>query len=828
MPGDTSLVASSIFGRISARSSLMSSRDYKATVQLLDDNETIYQEFKKNADAQQILDYVCEFLNIVEKDYFGLRYQDINKYRYILPMTDGQHSAWLCVESVTLRAELKSIGARALKIRSAIVVHNLSGENPDYRFSGPNVGLRFRVRFYPSDVTLLKEEITRYQLFVQLQRDLLHGRLYCPQNEAAVLGALILQSVIGDYDAEPRSPGYVSEYKLLLKQTAKIEEKIAEAHKLFKGLTAAEAEMEFLKKASKLDTYGFDPYAVTDKQGQTLYVGVTHRGIYIYHVSRMIHHITWEELEKVDYLGKSLFIAPVASYVSPYATSVEDLNGNTKSHISKSSSTLKLHCPSATFAKHLWRHILSQQAFFTENDAKHGNTKSHISKSSSTLKLHCPSATFAKHLWRHILSQQAFFTENDAKHVKPKFSKPRIPLLSRGSTFRFPTARVLHEIELEGCAKREGPQPSFTRYTLQRQPPRQQHVTVTNKYHTLPAGNTKSHISKSSSTLKLHCPSATFAKHLWRHILSQQAFFTENDAKHVKPKFSKPRIPLLSRGSTFRFPTARVLHEIELEGCAKREGPQPSFTRYTLQRQPPRQQHVTVTNKYHTLPAVSLNNGCNMTIPENEPIVDLSVAHLPQEMSAPVILETEEESASDSAAVSKECLVSEHVDMVLTPPVKWLKHPSLKTTFTIHLTRTESLPSAQEKNRAEETLPLDESLTVEDIKPVLTSTPIHSPDNESTRDVSTTQPSYPSSPPASTPVPLVVQTRDSRGMLVSALNVLFSFLLLALFVIAVLVAIFESHSSLLGSSPTAEMLRHSYYEPLRGYIVSLYERFAHR
>lgn len=46
MTGDTSLVASSFIGRISARSSLMSSRDYKATVQLLDDNETIYQEFK--------------------------------------------------------------------------------------------------------------------------------------------------------------------------------------------------------------------------------------------------------------------------------------------------------------------------------------------------------------------------------------------------------------------------------------------------------------------------------------------------------------------------------------------------------------------------------------------------------------------------------------------------------------------------------------------------------------------------------------------------------------------------------------------------------------
>lgn len=51
----------------------------------------------------------------------------------------------------------------------------------------------FRVKFYPPDPFKLKEELTRYQIYLQLKRDLLHGRLYCNQSEAALLGAYILQ-----------------------------------------------------------------------------------------------------------------------------------------------------------------------------------------------------------------------------------------------------------------------------------------------------------------------------------------------------------------------------------------------------------------------------------------------------------------------------------------------------------------------------------------------------------------------------------------------------------------------------------------------------------
>jgi hypothetical protein len=106
---------------------------------------------------------------------------------------------------------------------------------------------------------------------------MLHGRLYCPQTDGAYLGACVLQSELGDYDKKEHREGYVSEYKLFLKQTSKLEDRVAEVHKTlrfvykqlitnvecnFRGQNPAVAEMNFLKRASMLDTYGFDPYTV--------------------------------------------------------------------------------------------------------------------------------------------------------------------------------------------------------------------------------------------------------------------------------------------------------------------------------------------------------------------------------------------------------------------------------------------------------------------------------------------------------------------------------------------------------------------------------------
>ncbi|XP_022257681.1 FERM domain-containing protein 5-like [Limulus polyphemus] len=138
--------------RIGSKKSM--NKDYTCTIRLIDDNEVIQCEFRRDHKGQYLLDYVCESLNLVEKDYFGLRYVDHNKQRH-----------WLD----TGRSILKQV----------------KGLQP--------IIFCFRVKFYSPEPHQMKEEITRYQIFLQLRRDLLHGRLYCSQADAAFLGAYIVQ-----------------------------------------------------------------------------------------------------------------------------------------------------------------------------------------------------------------------------------------------------------------------------------------------------------------------------------------------------------------------------------------------------------------------------------------------------------------------------------------------------------------------------------------------------------------------------------------------------------------------------------------------------------
>ncbi|KAK5965921.1 FERM domain-containing protein 5 [Trichostrongylus colubriformis] len=400
--------SSSFLGRLSARSSFISPKEVKVTVQLLNDSDTVINEFKRSQPAQAILDYICELKSIREKDYLGLRYQDHNKHRY-----------W-----VDLSRPISHIAKQ---------------------FKSDSLALRLRFRYYPTEPSHLRDYVSRYQLFMQLQRDLLHGRLYCPQNQSAELAALILQAQLGDYDEAVHVGNYVSQYKLLLKQTPRLEERIAEIHQSLRGKSTSAAELEFLEKASRLDTYGFDPYTVKDPKESThaVYLGVSHKGILIYHANQKVHHIPWSYLSKVDYIGKDIYIYPMDAYIPPcYSGDINESNGK----------------------------------------------KSKDRKARLILKYHCPSGTFAKHLWNHILSQQAFFNEQSALMIKPKFSKPRIPLLSRGSTFRFPSRRVLREIEntdIVSDSEVASNGPAFVRFELPRQEPRGEQPWL-NKYHTLP------------------------------------------------------------------------------------------------------------------------------------------------------------------------------------------------------------------------------------------------------------------------------------------------------------------------------------------------------
>ncbi|XP_061172921.1 FERM domain-containing protein 5-like isoform X2 [Saccostrea echinata] len=294
--------------------------EYQCSIRFLDDSEPLSLSFKKDTHGQELFDQVCNKLNLVEKDYFGLRYVEDKQRHWLDP--------------------LKS------------VYKQLKGVNPCV--------LCFRVKFYPSDPSKLHEEITRYYLFLQLRRDLHHGRLLCSQADALVLAAYIIQSEVGDYDPEDHPPGYVSEFKMLPKQNAKMEEEIMEIHKTLAGQVPAEAEANFLKKAATLDTYGVDPHQVKDQKGVSLYLGVTHQGIMTFHGSRRTQLYKWSQIKKMPtYEGKT--------FILHVSVAEDEDQANNK----KKQKPIGYKCDTLAACKYLWKCAVEQQLFFTLQNSAH-------------------------------------------------------------------------------------------------------------------------------------------------------------------------------------------------------------------------------------------------------------------------------------------------------------------------------------------------------------------------------------------------------------------------------------------------------------------------
>lgn len=288
---------------------------HTCTIRFLDDSEPLSVSFQKDTRGQWLIDHVCKQLNLVEQDYFGLRFVDADKQRH-----------WLDPWKYVYR-QLKNV-------------------NP--------MVLCFRAKFYPMDPLKLKEEITRYFLFLQLRRDLHHGRLLCSPADANLLAAYIIQSEVGDYDPEDHAPGYVTEFKMLPKQTAKQEEKIAELHKSLSSQVPSEAEGLFLQKSASLDTYGVDPHPVKDQRGNQMYLGVTHLGIVTFQGNKRTHLFKWPQITKIAFEGKMFIV-----HVTISEGEENSLYFKRKKH------ACGFKCPSFSACKHLWKCAVEQQYFFT-------------------------------------------------------------------------------------------------------------------------------------------------------------------------------------------------------------------------------------------------------------------------------------------------------------------------------------------------------------------------------------------------------------------------------------------------------------------------------
>ncbi|XP_058412648.1 band 4.1-like protein 3 isoform X9 [Diceros bicornis minor] len=280
-------------------------KSMQCKVVLLDGSEYTC-DVEKRSRGQVLFDKVCEHLNLLEKDYFGLTYRDAeNQKNWLDP---------------------------AKEIKKQI-------RNGAWHFS-------FNVKFYPPDPAQLSEDITRYYLCLQLRDDIVSGRLPCSFVTLALLGSYTVQSELGDYDPDECGNDYISEFRFAPNHTKELEDKVIELHKSHRGMTPAEAEMHFLENAKKLSMYGVDLHHAKDSEGVEIMLGVCASGLLIYRDRLRINRFAWPKVLKISYKRNNFYIK-----IRP-------------GEFEQFESTIGFKLPNHRAAKRLWKVCVEHHTFF--------------------------------------------------------------------------------------------------------------------------------------------------------------------------------------------------------------------------------------------------------------------------------------------------------------------------------------------------------------------------------------------------------------------------------------------------------------------------------
>uniref|UniRef100_A0A8D2CD34 Protein 4.1 n=1 Tax=Sus scrofa TaxID=9823 RepID=A0A8D2CD34_PIG len=263
-------------------------------------------DLEKRAKGQVLFDKVCEHLNLLEKDYFGLVFQE-----------NPEQKNW-----VDPAKEIK----RQLR-------------NLPWLFT-------FNVKFYPPDPSQLTEDITRYFLCLQLRQDIASGRLPCSLMTHALLGSYTLQAELGDYDPEEHDSNDLSDFQFAPTQTKELEEKVAELYKTHRGLSPAQADSQFLENAKRLSMYGVDLHHAKDSEGVDIKLGVCANGLLIYKDRLRINRFAWPKILKISYKRSNFYIK-----VRP-------------AELEQFESTIGFKLPNHRAAKRLWKVCVEHHTFY--------------------------------------------------------------------------------------------------------------------------------------------------------------------------------------------------------------------------------------------------------------------------------------------------------------------------------------------------------------------------------------------------------------------------------------------------------------------------------
>uniref|UniRef100_A0A674B2V2 Erythrocyte membrane protein band 4.1 like 2 n=1 Tax=Salmo trutta TaxID=8032 RepID=A0A674B2V2_SALTR len=266
----------------------------------------VLPSLQKRAKGQYLFLKVCEALNLLEKDYFGLSYKD-----------NADQTCWLDPTKEIKRQ-----------------ICNTSWQ------------LAFNVKFYPPDPSQLTEDITRYLLCLQLRQDIASGRLPCSFVTHSLLGSYSLQAELGDHDPDEQRLDYISDFQFAPSQTKEMEEKVVELHKTHRGMTPAQADTQFLENAKKLSMYGVDLHHAKDSEGVDIMLGVCANGLLIYKDRLRINRFAWPKILKISYKRSNFYIK-----IRPGETEQFE-------------STVGFKLPNHRSAKRVWKVCVENHTFF--------------------------------------------------------------------------------------------------------------------------------------------------------------------------------------------------------------------------------------------------------------------------------------------------------------------------------------------------------------------------------------------------------------------------------------------------------------------------------
>ncbi|KAF2974339.1 hypothetical protein EK904_009899 [Melospiza melodia maxima] len=317
----------------------------------------------KRAKGQVLFDKVCEHLNLLEKDYFGLLFYENSEQKPPIdePAVEcsGSCGVWQLNARHSVELELlpnapSGYHWRSSPINSSPWVFCAAGRE-NWLDSSKEIKRQirslpwiftFNVKFYPPDPSQLTEDITRYFLCLQLRQDIVSGRLPCSFVTHALLGSYTLQAELGDHDPGEHSSDYISEFQFAPNQTQEMEEKVAELHKTHRGLTPAQADSQFLENAKRLSMYGVDLHHAKDSEGVDIMLGVCANGLLIYKDRLRINRFAWPKILKISYKRSNFYIK-----VRP-------------AELEQFESTIGFKLPNHRAAKRLWKVCVEHHTFF--------------------------------------------------------------------------------------------------------------------------------------------------------------------------------------------------------------------------------------------------------------------------------------------------------------------------------------------------------------------------------------------------------------------------------------------------------------------------------